>query len=69
MKKILLILTCISISHFANAKTQNYILANGGGVDDNGLLLKIPKAKPFMHTAIKNAGHGLTMMKKQAGKF
>ena len=40
MKKILLILTCISISHFANAKTQNYILANGGGVDDNGLVFR-----------------------------
>ncbi|WP_446083341.1 hypothetical protein [Acinetobacter sp. 1125_18A] len=45
MKKILFVLTCISISHFAYAKTQNYILTNGGGVDDNGLLLKNTQGK------------------------
>lgn len=69
MNKILLIFTCISISHFANAKTQNYILTNGGGIDDNGLLLKNTQGKTIYAYCNQKCGQWFDMMKKQGGNF
>ncbi|MFW1736937.1 hypothetical protein [Acinetobacter sp. ULE_I037] len=69
MKKILLILICISYSHFANAQTQNYILVNGGGIDDNGLLLKNIQGKTIYANCNQKCGQWFDHDEETSGQI